>query len=918
VPITVAIVDAYNNPDIESDLETYSSTYGLPPCTSADGCFSKVNQEGEEGNYPEENSGWDGEIALDVETVHAVCQSCSILLVEANSEESSDLEQAVRTAAASGAAVISNSYAGPESGGSSGAYDEPGQVVVASSGDHQYKTEFPASSPDVVAVGGTTLEVDQSGDWVNETVWDESSRKIGTGSGCSAYFSAQEWQISAPAWESTGCGDARAVADVSADANPDHGGLLVYDTAAESKGGPWTILGGTSLSAPIIAGAYALAGGAHGVGYPASDLYAAESEAPETLHDITEGSNGSCGGRSICQAGPGYDGPTGVGTPDGLGAFTRPELPIAEPGWQVHSFATDFLYGDCEDNCGPLGVAFGDESNLYVADGVNGMIYRFGPLGGVANLLNQLTTVPIGFFPVGLAFGKDGRLYAAINGESKVVELDPATGTVLRTIAEISSPLGIATDPVSGDLMVDSSGSGEVVRISNPSSESPTVSTYTSGLLGPDGISAAPDGTFYIEDEGEIYEIAGTSAADPGTATPLVYVPTADGVAVAANPLDISAPPFVAVNANDGTITEVKLDAGSPTTQYIATGGTRGDLITVGPDGCLYATQTAAVIKVSESSGYCPFAPISPFQPPLLLSSPLGPLTANSAVLQATVNPGGAATEYHFEYGLTVAYGSDTPEQSAGSGTEPEVVSSLVTGLEPNTVYHFRVVAHSQAGTQIGSDNVLTTPGLTSGGSGQPPVDQSLPAIDGPPYPGQRLSCSPGVWSQTNVVFSYSWVLDSRTSVASTQQFIVPPQDLHHTIACIVTATDATGTGSAESPSELIQPASVKLFTIRISVGSQTRVEVLAHGLKLTLKVPEACRVRVQLVANEVHNHETKPIVIAHGIFTFRKAGVRNDYLAIPRSARRVLQSSARLRVAAVATAAGAGSKPSAQWVRLR
>ena len=240
--------------------------------------------------------------------------------MEASSNSFSDLKTAVNTAAALGADEISNSYGGGESSGQAGdtAYDHPGVAITASAGDGGYAAEYPAASPYVVAVGGTTLSLGPSNSYGEETAWS------GSGSGCSAVHVAPAWQLADGNWSLTGCGAKRGVADIAADADP-ASGASVYDGTVVPEGGGtgWFKVGGTSLSAPLIAAVYALAGGGEGE-YPAAGLYAHEEDSPASLHDVTGGSNGSCGGTIMCEGAPGYDGPTGVGTPKGLIAFGAP------------------------------------------------------------------------------------------------------------------------------------------------------------------------------------------------------------------------------------------------------------------------------------------------------------------------------------------------------------------------------------------------------------------------------------------------------------------------------------------------------------------------------------------------------------------------------------------------------------------
>jgi subtilase family serine protease len=309
---TIAIVDAYDDPSIASNLSTYDTTYGLPACTTTNGCFRKVNQNGQAGSYPSANSGWALEIALDVETAHAICENCKILLVEARSASIANLEASVNTAAALGATEISNSYGGSEFSGETGdtAYRHPGIAVTVAAGDDGYGSfGFPAASPYVVAVGGTTLTLGAGNAWAGEQAWS------GGGSGCSLYLAAQSWQANDPNWALTGCGGKRGVADVAADADPSTG-AAVYDTTRYQGHAGWFQVGGTSLSSPLVAGVYALAGNAASTAYPASLAYANRT----ALHDVTSGATGSCTTLE-CNAAAGYDGPTGLGTPNGLGAF---------------------------------------------------------------------------------------------------------------------------------------------------------------------------------------------------------------------------------------------------------------------------------------------------------------------------------------------------------------------------------------------------------------------------------------------------------------------------------------------------------------------------------------------------------------------------------------------------------------------
>ncbi|MET8611946.1 MULTISPECIES: putative Ig domain-containing protein [Streptomyces] len=308
--LTVAVVDAYNDPNAESDLATYRSQYGLSACTKANGCFKQVSQTGSTTSLPTNDSGWAGEEALDIDMVSAVCPNCNIDLVEANSANDTDLGIAENEAVALGAKFVSNSWGGSEASSQttedSQYFKHPGVAITVSAGDSGYGAEYPATSQYVTAVGGTALTTSSNSRGWSESVWNTNSTE-GTGSGCSAYDPKPSWQTD------SGCSK-RMEADVSAVADPATG-VAVYDTYG---GSGWAVYGGTSASSPIIAGVYALAGTPGSSDYPAKYPYSHTGN----LNDVTSGSNGSCTTSYFCKATTGYDGPTGWGTPNGTAAFT--------------------------------------------------------------------------------------------------------------------------------------------------------------------------------------------------------------------------------------------------------------------------------------------------------------------------------------------------------------------------------------------------------------------------------------------------------------------------------------------------------------------------------------------------------------------------------------------------------------------
>jgi subtilase family serine protease len=301
----VATIVAGDDPTAENDLGVYRHAFGLTACTTANGCFHKVNQSGAAGSYPASLTGWAQEAGIDIEMISAVCPSCSVLLVEANSAQLSDLEAAVDTAVNLGATVVNNSYYAPEYNGEltdEQHYNHPGVAVTVSAGDVGYGATFPASSRYVTSVGGTTLSRGLLGLGWSQTVWGA------TGSGCSTYVPKPDWQ------KDTGCTN-RTLNDISAVADP-LTGVAVYNSTAPSGQVGWGVYGGTSVSAPIVAGMYALSSNAGNIS-GASYAYGHTGN----FHEVTSGSNGQCTPSYLCNGGFGYNGPAGLGTPSGDGGF---------------------------------------------------------------------------------------------------------------------------------------------------------------------------------------------------------------------------------------------------------------------------------------------------------------------------------------------------------------------------------------------------------------------------------------------------------------------------------------------------------------------------------------------------------------------------------------------------------------------
>jgi Putative Ig domain/Subtilase family len=325
---TIAIVDAFNDPKANADLKVYRSHFHLPACTTSNHCLRIVNQNGKAHPLPAGNQNWGVEISLDLDMVSAVCPKCHILLVEAKNNSTLNLGTAVNRAVQMGAKFVSNSWGGPEFTGEnhfSHFFNHPGRVINFASGDLGFGATFPADLQDVTSVGGTHL-VHKAGNgrgWA-ESVWGSASGGDGTASGCSNGQAKPSWQPLADA-RPNGC-QTRTENDVSAVADPNTG-VVVYDTFGEGGG---IEVGGTSAATPIITGIYALAGSPKTRTYPAEYSYLRKGH----LFDATGGANGSCG-TYLCTGVKGFDGPTGLGTPNGITAFgtgSKPMVTIVDPG----------------------------------------------------------------------------------------------------------------------------------------------------------------------------------------------------------------------------------------------------------------------------------------------------------------------------------------------------------------------------------------------------------------------------------------------------------------------------------------------------------------------------------------------------------------------------------------------------------
>jgi hypothetical protein len=338
---TIAIVDAFSDPKANSDLKVYRAHFHLPACTTSNGCLRILNQRGKSSPLPRADAGWAVEESLDLDMVSAICPKCHILLIEATNSLTTNLGAADDTAIARGAKYVSNSWGNIEFSSErtfDHFFNHPGHVIDFAAGDNGFGSTYPAASQYVTSVGGTSLRHSGNGRGWTESVWGTSGGGAGTGtnSGCSQFEAKPSWQTQ-DAHFANACKN-RTENDVAADADPNTG-VLVYDTYQEPGG---LEVGGTSASTPIITGIYALAGA------PVTNTYPAEYPYLHTknLFDVTSGVNGPCGTPAyLCHGIRGFDGPTGLGTPNGSTAFglrAVRRVTLVDPGTQSRTHGTAF------------------------------------------------------------------------------------------------------------------------------------------------------------------------------------------------------------------------------------------------------------------------------------------------------------------------------------------------------------------------------------------------------------------------------------------------------------------------------------------------------------------------------------------------------------------------------------------------
>ncbi len=706
----VSIVDYSVDANIASDLAAYRAEFGLPACPTGTvspantGCvFQQVAQSGAPKSG---TSGWDVEISLDVDTVSAICPNCQILLIEASSTSISSLGSGDNTAVADGAIAVSNSYGGSESSSEASSatsyFQHPGVAITVSTGDSPAAIEFPATAPDVTAVGGTSLlqysDQGTRSSNASETVWNgtcSGGTACGTGAGCSAYDAAAPWQSTflTNAGGTSVC-SRRVTADVSADADPATG-LWIYDSLTA---GGWTIVGGTSLASPLTAALYGLANNATGSSvYPASDLYADAA----SFYHVTSGNVGSCG-NYLCNAADainGFSGPGGVGTPGGNGAlaafdFNSPVAPVAPST--------------------PTVTATTPTSATLTWPAVTGAasynIYS-GPSAGALALLASGVSSPT-YTATGLA--PSSTYYFAVSAANRAgtSAQSPAVSATTTAAGPPSAPTGLVATPGTGSIALS-----WTAPVSNGGSPITGYTVYYSTTAGAEltgssvattattaTISALTTGTTYY------FEVVATNVL--GSSSP--------STEISATPVGVpSAPTLAAIAAGTAGSGKVTLtwtaptsNGGSALTGYVVYDGTTSPPTT--KLGTVSATTTSASVSgltpgtlyyfdvvATNANGSSPASNIQSVKPAVSAPGAPGSVTAKASGTTVAVSWRASTGTGPITYSVKVSTSSsmsNATTYSAGSAT-----TYSVTGLSTATTYYFQVVATNAGGSTTSS-----------------------------------------------------------------------------------------------------------------------------------------------------------------------------------------------------------------------
>jgi len=730
---TIAVVDPYSYTTAESDLAAYRSRYGLPPCAKAGGCLRRVNESGEEGAYPAPNSAWSEEAALDLDMVSAACPECHILLVEPRNESEANLAEGANTAAKLGAGVISNSYATNETECLSNGcvaldkdYEHPGVLVTASAGDWGYDdlyfesigreafgTFFPASAPGVVSVGGTALykDVNAARGW-REEVWNEpkssvaGSKGAGTSGGCTTMQPKPSWQTD------TGCGH-RTDNDIAAVA-------ALRTPVSVRIQGAWANYGGTSVAAPLVAGIEA-----HASAYVRSLGPQALYEDSASLNDVTQGFDyypgaSPCAAHEyLCSAGLGYDGPTGLGTPDGVPLIAQPGAPEVTLDATSEITGVSALLGasvnpggsnvsECRFEYGTT-TAYGSSVTCDPAPGSGtGAV----PVSGALSGLQAGTTYHFRIFAKnggGPMYSPDGT-FATRSAPVASIGTAGSVTIVSAQLAGTINPEGSSVSECDFEYWSTSTPVASVACSPPPGtgSEAVTVSGTPSQLL------AATTYHFRLFARTSAGSAASSTATFTTLSGPLVSAAAASGVTVGSAELNGT------VNPEGEAASECVFEYGTSTTYGSRVpcspspgAGSSAVAVSATLAGLRPARTYDFRLRVVDSAGTAGSANRTFTTPPAptVSAGSASTVTSSSAQLHGTVNPKGASvSQCSFEYGTSTAYGSTVACRPLPSGGTSVVgVSATASPLLVNTSYDFRLSIVSSEGAFTSSNEPFRT-----------------------------------------------------------------------------------------------------------------------------------------------------------------------------------------------------------------
>ncbi len=747
---TVAIVDAYDDPRAEADMNTYRSHYGIASCTTANGCFRKINQDGDSSPRPGPSAEWSEEISLDLDMVSAICPNCHILLVEAETASSEDLAAAVNEAVALGATEVSNSYGsvvGEEKEFVS-AYDHPGVPITVAAGDEGYRVEEPADYPQVIAVGGTSLLPASNKRGWKETVWygtetnEEGELEVyGTGSGCS--------NQPKPRWQTdSGCAfrtnnDIAAVADQNTP-------VSTYDTYKSEK--EWNLEGGTSVATPVVAAAMALSNSYTRSFVGAHALYVDALLNENAFNDVTEGSNGKCTPPTshayLCTSEPGYDGPSGLGTLNGAPEAPAPVLVTKAATGVGAGEATlnatidpnDVTFSQCRFEYGPT-TSYGLS--------VTAACPPESPESGTS-------AVPVTAHVTGLtaATTYHFRVAASYQGLSGSAS-DSSFGTS-GAAPSVATEAASAITPEGAKLnaLVDPNGSQVTActfEYGTPPSYGLTAPCRPSPGAGQGYVSVSAEVTHLTPESRYHFRIVATNASGELTGSERSFetisvLPSASSGAaseVSANEATLHG----TVNPNDVKVTGCTFEYGlsaayEASVECSPTPGEGSSAVPVSarlsellPGRVYHFRVRARNLRGTSNSADVSFVTAS--EAPTTVTEAAAVSGTSLATLTGTVLPNGAPiVACRFEYGTSPAgiLEASAPCSSIPAGSEEGgSVSAVITGLSAGTTYHYLLVATNASGTSYGAALTFSTNAATF--QGEPGLEQ-LTGGHGQPGPG--------------------------------------------------------------------------------------------------------------------------------------------------------------------------------------